>query len=525
MGTASANLTQIDFWQLVFSAPGATIAVCMTIIAVTIVIFLLSRRFPQISLQYGSSKLELKRGLVVVDSDVAQTGLASNRSVTVGGVKEATGGADSADDSDYGIFSLEKAVQAQDRAKIEKIFERFKIKPIGYAPYELEVWKNSDLLRAGFADARLELERIEREKTKESDASCALARYYLGIRAADQARGHIDILLARADSDEKRASAIMLKSDYIEAVDDRNTAIKFLLSEAGKLSELGAQSRIYEALGDKYRDQKRDGLAIAAYEVALRCDVHNKDARFQLAYAYSENDALQSLAVRHYRILLRQDPRYWSAENNLGVVYGKLGLNLYKIEAWKSAAERNEGYSIGNLMFAYLEAGLVESAEKLYEEAASYVKSNPRVIAAYTRLKSVRDNENERLDRTRERGEALWRELSKGNIFFETSTSDWLGEWKDAAGISTLRVTHSGEFLQVERFEGVASWKGYAKGVEGLTVVTVSQENKTSGTLSATLFAQQGQFIMFLMEQGLKVIHVVDDKVYSARIYTRVTQT
>ncbi|HML07388.1 MAG TPA: tetratricopeptide repeat protein [Xanthobacteraceae bacterium] len=527
MDKTEPNATGIGFWQLAFSAPGATIAICVAIVVVAVIVYLLSRRFPQISLQYGSSKLELRRDLIPTDTKPTQIGVASDLPIATEaekGAASAITGADSQEGKRY--FALTEAVEKQDRPQIEKIFESFRLRPIGYAPYQLEVWENVELLRAGFADARIELERIERENPKDSDASLALARYYLGIRAAEEARIHIEILLTRADSDEKLTAAMLLKSSYIESLEDRDAAIKYLLSAANKISQLQSQSKIYEALGDRYRDQKRDGLAIAAYERALACDVHNKDARFQLAYIYAQNDALQSLSLRHYRILLRQDPRYWSAENNLGVVYEKLGLKLHKIEAWQSAAERNDGYSVGNLMFAYLETGFVEKAEKVYEEAASHVKSNPRVIAAYTQLKGIRDQENERLDQVREDGEAIWRELTKGNISFEKAAEDWIGDWKESGGASVMKVTRSGEFLQIEVFEDSITRKGFAKTSEGVTVVSVTQEDKTQGLVSVLMSGgSRGQFLMFPMEHGLKIIHVTsDNKVMSARIYNRVGQ-
>lgn len=214
MADASTTPSETGFLQLVFSASGATIAVCVAIVVVAVIIFLLSRRFPQISLQYGSSKLELKRDSIATEAQHERAGVASDIPTTIGTEKEAAAvlaGVDSQDDFGNRHYELMKAVENQDRSQIEKVFDSLKIKPIGYAPYQLDVWKNAELLRAGFADARTELERIERENPKDSDASRALVRYYLGIRATEQARIHVDILLARAVNDEKLATAALLK--------------------------------------------------------------------------------------------------------------------------------------------------------------------------------------------------------------------------------------------------------------------------------------------------------------------------
>lgn len=195
MATTTTPVADVGFWQLLFSGSGATIAVCITIIIVAIVVYLLSRRFPQISLQYGSSKFELRREQPTIEAKVAQTAVGSELPAPITGVEKDVAGVLPAigSEEDFGkqYFELRKAVEKQDRSQIYKIFETFKGKQVSYAPYTLEVWKYAELLRAGFDEARRELERIEKENHNDTDASQALVRWGVeGDRWQRNIKGH-----------------------------------------------------------------------------------------------------------------------------------------------------------------------------------------------------------------------------------------------------------------------------------------------------------------------------------------------
>ena len=298
----ASAISNEKFWTLVFSTTGLGIAICVTIVVVAVIIFLLSRRFPIISLEYRGSKLELRRidaSSVSLGKEIGATTNSAETKPAEKDVADALAGANPKTEERFSYGDLIDAVEKRDRSKIEKIFEEFKVKPIfetGF-PYELEVWKNVELLQAGFSDARSELERIEKENSKEFDASRALARYYLSIRASEQALPHIEIIFGRAATDPMRTTACLLKADYIEEVQGRRAATSFLVSELGLISDLESRSKLLADLGDRYKKDNREALAMAAYESALVCDVHNTGARFQLAYLYGENDVLRALAI------------------------------------------------------------------------------------------------------------------------------------------------------------------------------------------------------------------------------------
>jgi tetratricopeptide (TPR) repeat protein len=316
-----------------------------------------------------------------------------------------------------------------------------------------------------------------------------------------------------------------MMAEYIESVEGIDAARVFLLEQRSKISDHQALSRLYEALGENYRKQKRSDLAIAAYERALGYDVHNKDARFQLAYIYGDIEPLQGLAVRHYRILLRQDPSYWSAENNLGAQYEKLGLHHHKIQAWETALGRNDSYALGNLMFSYIGAGFLDRAESLYNDAQSHVRSGERVVAAYSHLRKIRDEEASKLDGIREGGEAIWRELVREQLDFSASAESWVGDWKDGTGKVSLKISRSGEYLSLEQIEGNCTRKGLMKPSEPLAIVSVTEQYPGS-TNALSLLSRGGPYdagamIVYAVESGLKIIRTKDNSFLSTTVFSR----
>jgi hypothetical protein len=210
MATPEPNLL-----SLIFSTAGATIFICVTVIMVSIVIYLLSRRYPKISLQYKDSKLELRRDDFRVETKPSEIGASASPSEKPALVeKEAVEPISVVIEEEKprpGIFDLAPAVERQDITRINEIFDEFKINPPfgGDTPYELEVWRNSELLRAGSSAAFVDLERIERQNTDGTDASEALVRYYLKIGAYQQASTHIQIFISRANTDERLSTATL----------------------------------------------------------------------------------------------------------------------------------------------------------------------------------------------------------------------------------------------------------------------------------------------------------------------------
>jgi hypothetical protein len=235
------------------------------------------------------------------------------------------------------------------------------------------------------------------------------------------------------------------------------------------------------------------------------------------------------LSVRHYRILIQQNRRYWSAQNNLGVQYEKLGLQSLKISTWKAAwEEAHESYPLANLMLAYLEAGFFQDARNICDNAPSYSKGGPRFAAAQNRLQRIEDEERERLESLQKEAEQVWRELSKANFEFSERAANWIGNWKEANGESTLAVSNSGEFIEFERTAGTKRLAGLAKTAGAVVLISVMENEKNPkpslGLLSFAGPFNAGHLIVGRCGKGLRVLHVNGSKLESVREYSRVPE-
>ena len=122
-------------------------------------------------------------------------------------------------------------------------------------PYEWEVWKHIELLRAGFVDSVREVERLEREHPALAEASRSLARYYLRIGAPEKASSHIATAITRANSDSARASALLLQAELIENTKGKSEARHFLIGEIESINDSEQKAILFSKLGDTYRDE------------------------------------------------------------------------------------------------------------------------------------------------------------------------------------------------------------------------------------------------------------------------------
>jgi tetratricopeptide (TPR) repeat protein len=531
MANQVGSVAEPSVVSLIFSSSGAVIAVCTTIVVCVVVLFLLSRRYPLIALQYKDSKIELRREGQSSPAKAPYIGATANPADADNSVDPANLARNISTPQDekrpVDLSDLLDAINKHDKDAINKVFDHFKDNPPfpDDFPYDVDVWRHLELLRAGFSESRVDLERIERERIGSADASMALAKYYLDIHAPQQAIPHMEVVFKRAKLDLDMAHAVLIKAGYTREVDGYESACNFLISESYRVTSEAGLSLIYERLGDYFRDNKKELQAIASYERALKCDVHNKDARFQLAYLYGEIDALSTMAIRHYRILLQQDRRYWSAQNNLGVQYQKLEMHWHKIEAWKEALDRGEEFPLSNLMFAYLETGFIEPAKLLHKSAPEYVRSGTRVAAAYSKLQRMPGEEREKLDSYLQSAEEIWREFTKDDVDLAVSEESWLGEWQQLGGVSKLKVSRSGEFIEVEEEAGSIIRKGYLRAGR-IAIGTISEEDKSRdkriGLLALGGYSSgAGHFIIFSTKKALKVLHVSERGLRSAREYTR----
>jgi tetratricopeptide (TPR) repeat protein len=513
--------------SLIFSGPGATIVVCATLLIMLAVLVAIPHRLPAFNFGFKDYRFEIPPKTGAPSLDSAQLPTLPTDAPTIGASNKAEGDDKKNTETEkYAwVDKLVEATRNQDKQAIEKIFDDFRINPPfkDHTDIQREVWKHSELLRAGFLESIDELEKIEDERNRDFSASLALANYYLRLKAPGKAKAHIEKVSARAENDKDRGTALLLRARFTEQSAGADQAISLLISGLKSISESGALASVYQNIGKRFCDLDRNDAAIGAYEQAIRHDVHNQEERFQLAYLYSKHEKLHSLCVRHYRILLEQNQGHALARNNLGVAYETMGLPIHKINAWKEALDRGNNYALGNLVLSYLEEGFFDHAKELFNKAPEHVKDGSRVAYANDRLAKVQSEEKEKLEKALEATEKIWRAFSDVDFDITIDHDSIVGEWRSVSGQSTLNIQKSGEFLRIAQNDAPWQRTGLIKTLGGISVVsTESQRNTTSPTLSLLgMDKRDGALICLCFGQKLHAVYIEGDQLVSNIEYVK----
>jgi len=209
----------------------------------------------------------------------------------------------------------------------------------------------------------------------------ALVRHYIECDAYGSASEYLVIASDRARSSADRIQVERARAMYHKAIDEIDTAIKILVALIKDIETSEEKTPILYQIANCYRELKNMDAEAYYLEAAINCNPDYKDLRFRLAYLYDQNDE-ELLAMHHYSILLKQDRDYYSAYNNLGVIYGSLGLRGQNIAAWQAGYENGEGYPAGNLAVALAEQGFWNEAEEYLDSLPDEERKAKRIVEA-----------------------------------------------------------------------------------------------------------------------------------------------
>lgn len=228
-------------------------------------------------------------------------------------------------------------------------------------------------------DELIELENREQDWYFPSDQ---LVRIFLSVDAFDNAKMHLERAKARAQSEMDKSKVILLESEIYEKKQSVDDAINFLKDCITRCSvDKVGQIRILEEIANLYDKNSDIKKKCFTLEKAVDLDPTNKDLRFKLAYAYSEQEDSQLLSYYHYEKLLMLDPDNYTSMNNLSITCKKLSLEKRQDDLLNFSANY-EGYSLGNLIINYVEAGLFHLADSQIKKIPVKLKNTERVIQA-----------------------------------------------------------------------------------------------------------------------------------------------
>jgi tetratricopeptide (TPR) repeat protein len=162
----------------------------------------------------------------------------------------------------------------------------------------------------------------------------------------------------------------------------------------------GEKAEVEKLLAALYKDWGKKDEMLMHFEKAVKLSPGDVDARFELAYGYSD-EGYKLAAFHHYDILRAQ--RSGPAElNNLGVILEELDAPITAATFYRRAATGKNTLAAANLARLMAQGGLPNEARDILAEARKEEvvdEAVDRISAAITRWQ---ENERERLEKMRE---------------------------------------------------------------------------------------------------------------------------
>jgi tetratricopeptide (TPR) repeat protein len=202
-------------------------------------------------------------------------------------------------------------------------------------------------------------------------------------------------------------------------------------------------------------EQKENDIAIASLEKLLSLDPSDNEQRFNLAYKYSHTGRSDMAALHYERI--PAPVRTSAGWNNLGVAYDGLSFAIRAVDAYRRAADAGETLAASNIAKRFLDAGFVQEASDLLEEASRQPEHDKLVDTRFAEVKEARDDEGKERDKLLPKSRATSDFYSTyGEARLARDLVDVAGSWKTPRGTATV-VLSGTEFVatQEERVVGL----------------------------------------------------------------------
>ena len=204
--------------------------------------------------------------------------------------------------------------------------------------------------------------KIAAEKTPEPEQK--LRRY---TQAAIQ--------FARADEKEEVKTAIQSAMRFVADAEDGDVILTKTLLE----------------IADLAKDQD---LFLGLSERLVQLLPGDTDARFRLAYRYSEIDR-NELALLHY-LKIPYEERSDMTWNNLGVAFDQLELPSKSVKSYRIAESKNNTLSMSNLAQKLIRAGFLDEAGQLCDTAVKIVDYHKNIGDAIARIRDIHSEEDKK---------------------------------------------------------------------------------------------------------------------------------
>jgi tetratricopeptide (TPR) repeat protein len=202
--------------------------------------------------------------------------------------------------------------------------------------------------------------------------------------------------VSAADAETEKTQKIALFGEAVEtAIQKYPSLAEQALNKAKEIAigdpALSSSLLAIESAFSKARGEK--GFMFASLERLLEVTPDDHSRRFDLAYAYADA-GLDDMALYHYQ-RVPYGARTDALWNNLGVSYASQKLPIKSVFSYKKARELGSTLAMSNLAHGYMQAGFLDEAREVCEEAARTPDHHKNVDSALTKAKEVLDSEEE----------------------------------------------------------------------------------------------------------------------------------
>jgi len=165
----------------------------------------------------------------------------------------------------------------------------------------------------------------------------------------------------------------------------------------------------------------------------------------------------EKLALLHYKKLTDITPQAMTL-NNLGVCYSHLKLKAKAITSFLKSAEYKETLAMGNIADSYLDAGFVNDAKKVIDEANKLstqgIEVNSKIGGSRRRLKNMQKDEEETEKKllNEAKQEREFRLKYSQSLLCDKTTSEntWEGPWETPWGEAKIELEKDSNSFQTK---------------------------------------------------------------------------
>lgn len=250
-----------------------------------------------------------------------------------------------------------------------------------------------------------DLEALRSENPSTSAPLRALAGAHSDMGDARTAAGVIGMHIEEFAT-EAQLELLIDQSKFLSEAHQYESSLAAAAEALSRARKPAETARAQAARGTALRGLDRQFEAFGAIEESLVADPSQKNRRFMLAYEYSQL-GLDTLAVFHYQMVLRQYPDHSTARNNLGVQLSKLDVESAAVDEFKRAAASHEEYSPVNLARRLVDAGFLEEATVWIKQAQENKKPPEFTGAIASSIAAARENDMSARDEMNAEGDRL----------------------------------------------------------------------------------------------------------------------